>query len=182
MVVHRTITSVFLVIRRLFWLSRAHGQPKFRTLVRIINTYRVFRGCMIQHRSVLQCWVGVGYVGQRSQQVTLARNVNLYHLKSYLHHKYVRRIQIQLDRLVPMTVKLRPSIQKWIGLSKLQRYFSFKTPSSPQFLMAVARCYNVWNVNTCSLRNARRTGLETSSVVLCKAFFLFSRDEYLVGL
>ena len=33
MVVGRTTISVFLVVRRLFWLSRAHGQPDFRTLV-----------------------------------------------------------------------------------------------------------------------------------------------------
>ncbi len=32
MVVRRTTTSIFLAVRRLFWLSRAHGQPKFRTL------------------------------------------------------------------------------------------------------------------------------------------------------
>ncbi len=38
MVVRRTTTSVFLVVRRLFWLSRAHGQPKFRTLVISIET------------------------------------------------------------------------------------------------------------------------------------------------
>ncbi len=36
MVVHRTTASVFLVVRRGFWLSRAHGQPKFRTLVLMI--------------------------------------------------------------------------------------------------------------------------------------------------
>ena len=33
MVVRRTTASVFLVVRRLIWLSRAHGQPKFRTLI-----------------------------------------------------------------------------------------------------------------------------------------------------
>ena len=32
-VVRRTTTSIFLVVRRLYWLSRAHGQPKFRTLL-----------------------------------------------------------------------------------------------------------------------------------------------------
>ncbi len=31
MVVRRTTTSIFSVVRRLFWLSQAHGQPKFRT-------------------------------------------------------------------------------------------------------------------------------------------------------
>ncbi len=40
MVVHRTTASVFLVVRRLFRLSRAHGQPKFRTLV--ISHYFLF--------------------------------------------------------------------------------------------------------------------------------------------
>ncbi len=32
MVVRRTTTSISLVVRRHFWLSRAHGQPNFRTL------------------------------------------------------------------------------------------------------------------------------------------------------
>ena len=36
MVVHWTTASVFLVVRQLFWLSRAHGQPKFRTLAKTI--------------------------------------------------------------------------------------------------------------------------------------------------
>ena len=38
--------------------------------------------------------------------------------------------------------------------TKLPSYFSFKIPSFPQFSMAVARCYNSWNLNTSSLRNA----------------------------
>ncbi len=56
-----------------------------------------------------------------------------------------------------------PSSQKWIRLSKLPSYFSLKTPSFPQFSMVVARCYDGWNLNTSTLRNARRAGLETSS-------------------
>jgi len=32
MVVRRTTASLFLVVRQLFWLSRANGQPLFRTL------------------------------------------------------------------------------------------------------------------------------------------------------
>ena len=56
-----------------------------------------------------------------------------------------------------------PSSQKWIRLSKLPSYFSFKTPSFPQFSMAVACCYNGWNLNTSILCNAQRIGLETSS-------------------
>ncbi len=55
-----------------------------------------------------------------------------------------------------------PWSQKWIRLSK-SYYFSFKTPSFPQFSMAVALCYNGWNLNSSRLRNARRAGLETSS-------------------
>ena len=31
--VRRTTASVFLVVRRLFWVSRAHWRPKFRTLL-----------------------------------------------------------------------------------------------------------------------------------------------------
>ncbi len=56
-----------------------------------------------------------------------------------------------------------PSSQKWIRLTKLPSYFSFKTPSFPQFSIAVARCYNGWNLNNRSFRNARRAGLKTSS-------------------
>ena len=33
MVARRTTASVFLVVRRRNWLSRAHQQPKFRTLI-----------------------------------------------------------------------------------------------------------------------------------------------------
>ncbi len=78
--------------------------------------------------------------------------------------KDVRRIQIQLDRRMLLTMELnRPTKSKVLRLSKLQRYFSFKTPSFRQFSMAVARCCNGWNLNTSSLRNARRVGLETSS-------------------
>ena len=55
-----------------------------------------------------------------------------------------------------------PSSQKWIRLSKLSIYFSFKILCFPCFSMAVARCYNNWNLNTSSLRNAWWTGLKTS--------------------
>ena len=40
-----------------------------------------------------------------------------------------------------------PWSQKGIRLSKLSSYFSSKTPSFPQFSVAVARCYNGWNLN-----------------------------------
>ena len=56
-----------------------------------------------------------------------------------------------------------PSSRKWIRLSKLPSYFSFKTPSFIQFSMAVAPCYNSWNLNTSAWRNARRIGFDTSS-------------------
>ncbi len=39
-----------------------------------------------------------------------------------------------------------------------------KLPSFQQFLMAAARCFNAWNLDTSSLRNARRTDFNTSSV------------------
>ncbi len=46
---------------------------------------------------------------------------------------------------------------------KITKLFQFQTSSLPQFSMAVARCYNYWNLNTSSVHNARQTGIETSS-------------------
>ena len=73
--------------------------------------------------------------------------VNVYTTRNFMHKMQiftilkpyfnlflpsVRWIQIQLNRQVPMTVKL-PLNQKWIRLSKLPSYFSFKTLSFPSF-------------------------------------------------
>ncbi len=48
MVVRWTTTSVFLVVRQLFWLSRAHGQPKFRTLSVWISN-GIAHCCWVKH-------------------------------------------------------------------------------------------------------------------------------------
>ncbi len=88
-------------------------------------------------------------------------------LKPYFHHKVVRRIQTQLDRLVP--IMRRSFVPKRIRLLKSWSYFSFKTPVFHSFRLVIARCYNLnlstrgSNLNTSSLPNARRTGLETFS-------------------
>ncbi len=68
-----------------------------------------------------------------------------------------------------MTLKLCPiksKVNSPLNIFKFSNgYFSFKTSSFPLFSVAVARCYNGWNLNT-SLRNASRRGFETSSAEL----------------
>ncbi len=55
-------------------------------------------------------------------------------LQPNIHYKNVKQIQIQLDRGVPMTVKLDvPSSQKWIRLTKLLSYFNFQNCFSHSF-------------------------------------------------
>ena len=82
-------------------------------------------------------------------------------LKPYFHHKNLR------DGYLWLWCEASSKVKKWICLSKLSSHFSFKTLSSPVLNLDVARCHNGWNLNTStalfSLRNARETGLETSS-------------------
>ena len=47
-------------------------------------------------------------------------------LKPYFHHKIARRIQIQLDRRVPMTVKFRPIKLKVNSRLKITKLFQFQ--------------------------------------------------------
>ncbi len=62
-----------------------------------------------------------------------------------------------------MTVKLRPIQSKVNSPLKITELFQFQNPVFLAVSMAVARCCNGWNLKTSSSRNARRTGLETSS-------------------
>ena len=73
-------------------------------------------------------------------------------LKTYFHYKNVRWIQIQLDRRVPVAVKLGPIKSKVNSPLKITQ---FQNSVFLTVFKAVARCCNGWNLNTSSLRNAQ---------------------------
>ncbi len=90
-----------------------------------------------------------------------------YILKPYFHHKNARRIQIQLDRRVPTTVKLRPiksKVNSPLIITKFHFVFQFQNSVFPKvFNGCCGLLQRLKFKNTNSLRDAWRTGLETSS-------------------
>ncbi len=82
MVVRRTTTSVFLVVPRLFWLSRAHGQPNFRTLPISIDAC-LKRLCSKLKWDVILRWQDMRNETQRSTYFD--QNLFVYAARS---HKY----------------------------------------------------------------------------------------------
>ena len=82
---------------------------------------------MIQLRYLLQCAdLNPACVGQYMVNVyttrNYAQNVNIYHFETVSSSHQVK--------------------SEFASISKLPRYFSFKTPSFPQLSMVVAYCYN----------------------------------------
>ena len=76
-VVRRTTTSVFLVVRRLFLLSRAHGQPNFRTLE--VTT-------IFLYLQILRFYL----VGQRDDNIMINDSFNSLHLSTMNNERYER--------------------------------------------------------------------------------------------
>ena len=124
---------------------------------------------MIQYQSmhVAMCCLNppcVWYHGQYAHYTWLyVQNVIFYNFATHFTLKNVRKFQIHLDRWVLTSVTLCPIKSKMNSPLKLANYFSSKTLSFPQFSMAVACCYNSWDLNISSLRNAWLAGFETSS-------------------
>ena len=72
-------------------------------------------------------------VNVHAKHNSMHKTWNFTILKQYFHCKNVRRIQIQLDKRVPMTVKLRPIKSKVNSPLKITNYFSFKFRLSHSF-------------------------------------------------
>ena len=84
----------------------------------------------------------------------------------YFHHKIVRRIQIQLDRRVPMTVQVRPIMSKIhfvYSPLKITKLFQFQNSAFPTVFNGCGSLLQRLNFKYQKLQNARRTGFETSS-------------------
>ncbi len=129
---------------------------------------------MIQHRSMLQCFdpnaACVRYHGKRAHYTYNSKMwifINI--LKPYFHHKNKRRIQIPLDRRAGTydTVKLLPiksEVNSPLIITKLFQFQNFVFPTVLNgFCSLLQRLMRLkLLLNTSSLRNAWRTGLETS--------------------
>ncbi len=94
-------------------------------------------------------------------------------LKSHFHHKNVRRIQIQLDRRVPMTVKLRPiklKVNSPLKITKLFQFQNSRLPHSFQWLLLVATTVEIKYQQFTQCRTGR-----TWNILWSKPFLLYLR-------
>ena len=72
LVVRRTTSALFVVVRRQFWLSQANGQPLFRTLI-------VDLCCTCLHNSKWLLLTSTSFSGPKSQYL-----LQIYHLFIFL--------------------------------------------------------------------------------------------------
>ena len=104
----------------------------------------------------------VWYRSQRAH--SHAQNVKFYHFKTVFSLQKCEANSDSTWQTGTYDCKaLSHQVKSEFASQKLLSYFTFKIPSFSQFLMAIARCCNSSNLNTSSLRNVRRAGLETSS-------------------
>ena len=132
-----------------FWTPLCgYGQSKFFFNInhRAYFVSLVLRQRMLQHRSVLQC---ADPMSPACLHVPLCTKCELL---PFWNHIFTIKVwgesRFNLTDGYLWLWSFVPSSQKWIRLPKFPSYFSYKTSYFPQFSMAVARCFNGWNLNT----------------------------------